>query len=460
MQRLPEKYRTPLVLCYLENLTTGEAARRLHWPAGTVKVRLMQGRELLRKRLGRRGFELPAVGLVSLLVLRTASAAAGAALMHRTAQAAALLRAGVALTGVSETVVRLVEGSLLALRTGKLKGVMTGLLVVALFTAGAGGLMRQPEVANGAAPRAPDNAPRSVAHRQENRAAVPENVPLPVDGAASRLEAAVRLQQETPVLGVGVSLDGKLLASAGTDGRIIVWDLPSRQRLARIQVSDLLGFLEEESRTQRGGVRLAPTTLFFPDNQSVAAGVWDGSAGKKVIVWEVSTGRKLRTLPADSANVLPGDGRTVAVAEDTRTVQLRDAVSGQVFQRIPLNWDGPIPGPRDGLVFSPNGALVTVGGSWDGTVPLWEVRTGRLLRTLLVSTGLIHSVAISADGKTLVAAARDESIRILDMATGKTLHTISRPHGDGGITIVGFAPDGKTIVSGGTDGTICCWPLP
>src|SRR5262249_48596134 len=117
LQRLPEKYRSPLVLCYLENLTTGEAAQRLHWPAGTVKVRLMRAGELLRNRRGRRGFEVPAVGLVSLLVLRTASAATPAALIQRTARAAALLRTGVAVTvaGVSEPIARLVEGSLLAL---------------------------------------------------------------------------------------------------------------------------------------------------------------------------------------------------------------------------------------------------------------------------------------------------------------------------------------------------------
>jgi RNA polymerase sigma factor (sigma-70 family) len=61
--RLPDKYRLPLALCSLESLTTGEAARRLRWPVGTVKVRLMQARELLRKRLSRRGFTLSLGGL-------------------------------------------------------------------------------------------------------------------------------------------------------------------------------------------------------------------------------------------------------------------------------------------------------------------------------------------------------------------------------------------------------------
>ena len=55
LSRLPQKYRAPVVLCYLEGLTHEEAARQLHWPIGSVKGRLSRARELLRGRLARRG---------------------------------------------------------------------------------------------------------------------------------------------------------------------------------------------------------------------------------------------------------------------------------------------------------------------------------------------------------------------------------------------------------------------
>jgi DNA-directed RNA polymerase specialized sigma24 family protein len=58
LSRLPDRYRAPLVLCYLEGLTNGEAARQLGCPEGTVWTRLSRGRELLRHRLARRGVTL------------------------------------------------------------------------------------------------------------------------------------------------------------------------------------------------------------------------------------------------------------------------------------------------------------------------------------------------------------------------------------------------------------------
>jgi RNA polymerase sigma factor (sigma-70 family) len=58
MVALPEKYRAPLVLCYLQGLTNEDAARRLGWAPGSMSYRLARGRELLRRRLTRRGLYL------------------------------------------------------------------------------------------------------------------------------------------------------------------------------------------------------------------------------------------------------------------------------------------------------------------------------------------------------------------------------------------------------------------
>ena len=71
VERLPEKYRIPVILSYLEGKTNEEVAALLHWPVGTVKGRLSRARDLLRSRLMRRGLYLSAAFLMTALVAGT-----------------------------------------------------------------------------------------------------------------------------------------------------------------------------------------------------------------------------------------------------------------------------------------------------------------------------------------------------------------------------------------------------
>lgn len=139
VQRLPAKYRTLIVLCYIQGLTHEEAARQLGCPKGTVAGRLARARDLLRKRLLRRGVALSIA--LSAVAVAPASACANlpGALVQSTFRAALKIAAGQTLVGlVSPQVIALTEGVIHAMFWSKMKLLAAALLALGLVGGGVG----------------------------------------------------------------------------------------------------------------------------------------------------------------------------------------------------------------------------------------------------------------------------------------------------------------------------------
>lgn len=135
---LPDKFRAPMILCYLEGKTRMEAARQLGVPEGTLAAWLARGRAMLAKRLSRRGLVLPAGALTAVGVQSTTSASVPIGLASTTIQAASLLAKGQAVSLVISTrVVALMEGVVKGMWATKLK-MATAMLVGVVLAAGLG----------------------------------------------------------------------------------------------------------------------------------------------------------------------------------------------------------------------------------------------------------------------------------------------------------------------------------
>lgn len=145
LSRLPERYRVPLVLCYLEGRTQEEAARQLGCPRQTIATRLTRGCDRLRGRLARRGVTLSVAGLASALTEASGAAGVRLALLEAVKTAAAGMAAGEAVVGVvSPRVLALTRAVQRSLSMKKLKVMFALLLTVGLITTAAGVSLRLP----------------------------------------------------------------------------------------------------------------------------------------------------------------------------------------------------------------------------------------------------------------------------------------------------------------------------
>jgi WD40 repeat protein len=101
------------------------------------------------------------------------------------------------------------------------------------------------------------------------------------------------------------------------------------------------------------------------------------------------------------------------------------------------------------VAVSPDGHMLA-SASWDHTVRLWDVASGRELRTLRGHSLEVGTVAFSSNGQILASGSGDGTIRIWEVASGRELRTL-KGH-SGGVAAVAFSPTAQVLASGGPDG--------
>jgi RNA polymerase sigma factor (sigma-70 family) len=444
IERLPETYRAPFLLCYLQGFSRAETARQLGIKEGTVWSRLAKARSRLQKRLAGRGVALSAA-LAALALSQRDGMAMPMRLMDATLRAARMLWAGESLTAAaSARVAGLVQTSLQTFAAGKLKLALVGLAFLLLMT-GAGGAIFQALTAPPQTPEA-KTPPSPKRERVEAAHVDRQGDPLP-PGAIARL-GTVRFRHGYGIRSVAFSPDGKMMAAGGIGRTISLWDAATGK--------ERRPFLNPFQ---------AASVAFSPDGKVLASAGWNDSL---VVLWDASTGEVLRTLRGQSGVfcvAFAPNGKLVASGSLRGTVYLWNPATGEPLRHVGGDW-----GEIVAVVFSPDSKLVAFAGK-DGKIRLWNASTGDELRRLdghpegtlalafspdgelLASGGMDKSMVPS--GKLAPAGSMDQTIRLWSPTTGKQIRIV----GDrcDAVTSVAFSPDGRLLASAHRDGSLALW---
>ena len=229
------------------------------------------------------------------------------------------------------------------------------------------------------------------------------------------------------------SLDGKTLATVDDDGKLKLWEITS----GHCQ-------LEIVAHTGEAGI-----VRFSPDGRTIVTG---GRADGLIKLWDRAIGKVLNSFRASEPllenAVFSPDGSLLA-AVGKNAITLWRPTDRKTIATIPVG------GSNQGVAFSHDGTRLATSNETDQLIRLWEVSTCRLVREFRGHTAGIFSVAFSADDRTIISASSDQTIRLWDVATDKERgvwlgHT-------GRVWTLAVSPDGRTVASASSDGTVKIW---
>ncbi|CAK7215725.1 WD domain protein [Sporothrix curviconia] len=272
-----------------------------------------------------------------------------------------------------------------------------------------------------------------------------------------------------PIAQVRISPDGRWIASASADGTARIWDAATGAHMT----------------TLVGHVAGLSCLAWSPDSNTLAT----GSDDKAIRLWDRVTAEPAHAVGSQQAAEEDededgncedndegggsGSARANRVAVPTAAAlavrfarrQLREGING-------TNGNGrassggargtrlPLLGHHNYvycLAFSPKGNILA-SGSYDEAVFLWDVRAGRLMRSLPAHSDPVSGIDFCCDGTLVVSCSTDGLIRIWDTGTGQCLRTLLLLNEDNpAVTNVCFSPNGRFVLAFNLDSCIRLW---
>ena len=337
--------------------------------------------------------------------------------------------------------------------------------------------------------------------------------------ASASLDGTIRVWDARPLLGherqeivsldepsgeiwsVAVSRDGQKIASAGYRSTAKVWDVGTRQVIANLAGRRDVAFCvawhsdgriatahgngdqftvqvwKPQSDEREQGEEFAlpvgreyTAAAFSTDGRYLITGRGNG----KVQIWDARNGRPIGDLGARVGPigahagpirgvVFSPDGRYLASVSADSRVNLWDAAHlGELemtgLQKPVRTFPVHSPVLCVNVAFSPDGKQIAIGDT-EHRVVVWEVETGKELRTLRGHSGDVYAVAFSPDsiGRWVASAGEDSTVKVWDSGTGKLIRSF-RGH-KGLVNSLAFIQGGQRLVTGSRDGTLKFWDL-
>lgn len=255
------------------------------------------------------------------------------------------------------------------------------------------------------------------------------------------------------------SPQGNLLAATGDDGTVHMWDVRDPRHPAGL------------GTPARAGSSALKTLAFSPDGHALAAAGHDG----RIHLWDTTDPRHPRTLAkplpasADEVNgvAFSSDGKLLASGGSEATVRLwkvADPRNPSAVGRTPdIAFKAGNPGSAQAVAFSPDSRTLTAAGS-DQTAHLWDVTNPAEPRPLKgpVSNNVVNTVAFSNSGRLMAYGGDDNTIWLENVtAPDKVQHVTQALTGHTGhVLALAFDPKGTMLASAGADHTVRLWTIP
>jgi WD40 repeat protein len=237
---------------------------------------------------------------------------------------------------------------------------------------------------------------------------------------------------------VALSADGRVALTGNDDQYARLWDVATGRQLRAFRARD-------KGYSVEGGENDILSVAISPDGRHALTG---GSFESQL--WDMTTGEQLRVLKGTASSVVfSPNGRYVLTGSGANTARLWDVVTGKLLR----SFGRPTAGVYS-VAFSMDGRRILT-GSTDKIARLWSATSGQLIRSFKGHADAVVSVAFSNDGRYIVTGSFDKTACVWDTSTGQKLRSFVG-HTER-VTFVAFSPDGRSVLTGSEDGTALLW---